>query len=131
VKDVILSGAKNLNERVKMHEASIAASLIEIVLNTAEENNSKKVNKVFAKIGRLAAVEIDALLFAYDAIKDEYPTIAESELIIEDVPITGKCQKCGAEDTYEEMFFACSKCGSFEVKLLTGEELTITEIEVD
>lgn len=114
-----------------MHEASIAASLIDIVLKTAEENNSKKVEKVFVKIGRLAAIENDALLFAYDAIKDEYEKIAESELVIEDVPITGKCHKCGTEDTYEEMFFACSKCGSFEVELLTGEELSITEIEVD
>jgi len=114
-----------------MHEASIAASLIEIVLDTAKNNNSEKVNKVFVKIGRLAAIEIDSLFFAYDAIKEEYDVIKESELVVEDVQITGKCNKCGETDVYEEMFFACSKCGSFEVDLLTGEELAITEIEVD
>jgi len=114
-----------------MHEASIAANLIEIVLENAEQNKVKRVNKVFVKIGRLAGIEIDPLMFAYGAIKDEYELIKCSELIIEDVEITGKCQACGAEDTYEEMFFACSKCGSFEVELLTGEELSITEIEVD
>lgn len=114
-----------------MHEASVAASLIEIVLDTAGKNKAEKVNKVFVKIGRLAAIENDSLLFAYDAIKEEYSLIKESELIIEDVQITGKCRKCGVTDVYDEMFFACSKCGSFEVELLTGEELAITEIEVD
>jgi hydrogenase nickel incorporation protein HypA/HybF len=114
-----------------MHEASIAASLIDIVVDTANSNKAEKVNKVFVKIGRLAAIENDALLFAYDAIKEEYPLLTQSELVVEDVPITGKCQKCGVTDTYDEMFFACSACGAFDVDLLTGEELTITEIEVD
>ena len=114
-----------------MHEISVAASLIEIVLDTAKSNNAGKVTKVFVKIGRLAGIEKDALFFAYDAIKDEYELIKDSEMIIDDVLITGKCNKCGKTDTYDEMFFACSSCGSFEVELLTGEEMSITEIEVD
>ncbi len=114
-----------------MHEASIAASLIEIVIDTAEKNKAEKVTKVFVKIGRLAAIENDSLEFAYDAIKEEYELIKDSEIIIEDVPVTGECRKCGVTGTYDEMFFACSACGAFEVDLITGEELTITEIEVD
>lgn len=114
-----------------MHEASIAANLIEIVIDTAGKNGADKVTKVFVKIGRLAAVENEALLFAYDAIKEDFPVIVSSELLIEDVPITGRCNACGKEDTYDEMFFACSACGGFDVELLTGEELSITEIEVD
>lgn len=114
-----------------MHEASVAASLIEIVVETAKNNNAKKVRKAFVKIGKLAAVETGSLLFAYDAIKEDFPLAAESELIVDEVPITGRCRECGAENTYDEMYFACSSCGSFEVDLLTGEELTITEIEVD
>lgn len=114
-----------------MHEASIAASLIDIVLDTAEKNNAKKVTSVTAKIGKLAAVDGDSLTFAYDAIKEEYPMIAESTLIIDNVPVTGRCEDCGKTDTYEEMFLACTSCGSYAVKILTGEELTISEIEVD
>ncbi|ADD69176.1 hydrogenase expression/synthesis HypA [Denitrovibrio acetiphilus DSM 12809] len=114
-----------------MHEASIAASLIEIVKETAANHQAKKVTKVFVQIGRLAGIEIDSLQFAYDAIKEDHNIIKDSEIIIEDVRITGKCQKCGVIDTYDEMFFKCSKCGSYEVELLTGEELKITEIEVD
>jgi len=114
-----------------MHEASIAANMIEIVLDTAARNGSGKVTKVFAKIGRLSGVESDSLLFAYDAIKEEYDLIKDSSLIIENVPVTGKCCSCGVTDTYEEMFFACSACGAYDVQLLTGEEMNITEIEVE
>lgn len=114
-----------------MHEMSIASSLIEIVLDTAKSNDAGKVTKVFVKIGKLAGIEKGALLFAYDAIKDEYGLIKDSEMVIEDIPVTGKCHKCGKTDTYDEMFFACAFCGAYEVELLTGEEMSITEIEVD
>ncbi len=114
-----------------MHELGIASSLIEIVIETAEANDAEIVRTVTAKIGRLAGVDSNALYFAYDAVKEEYPLLKDSKLIIETVPITGQCEDCGKTDTYEEMFFACSSCGSFSVKLLTGEELTISNIEVD
>ena len=114
-----------------MHELGIASSLIEIVIETAKANDAKKVNIVTAKIGRLAGVDSNALQFAFDAVKEDYPLIKDSTLIIDTVPITGRCEDCGKTDTYEEMFFACSSCGSFSVKLLTGEELTISDIEVD
>jgi len=114
-----------------MHEASVAASLIEIAVENGEKNGAKKINKVFVKIGRLAAIESDALLFAYDAIKEEYPMIVDSELVIEEVPVRGKCSDCDKTDVYDEMFFACSGCGSFDVELISGEEFSITEIEVD
>jgi len=114
-----------------MHELSIATSLIDIVVDTAEKNDAKKVTNVYVQIGRLAGVEDNALLFAYDAVKEEYGLLKDSRLVIENVAITGKCRKCGVTDTYDDMFFACSACGAFEVDLLTGEELKITEIEVD
>ena len=114
-----------------MHEAGIAASLIEIVEDAAKQNDAKIVRTVTAKIGRLAGVDSEALMFAYNALKEDNPLIAQSELKIDFMPITGQCEDCGKIDTYEEMFFACSACGSFSVKLLTGEELTISEIEVD
>ncbi|MCD8568332.1 MAG: hydrogenase maturation nickel metallochaperone HypA [Geovibrio sp.] len=47
------------------------------------------------------------------------------------MPLTGKCIDCGNENTFEQIFMQCPKCGSHAVKILTGEELQITEIEVD
>ncbi|WP_022851558.1 hydrogenase maturation nickel metallochaperone HypA [Limisalsivibrio acetivorans] len=113
-----------------MHEASIAQSLMEIVFDTARANNAGKITKVFVRIGRLQAVENDALLFAFDALKEE--TMAEdAEMIIEDVGITGKCKDCGKVSEFEAIMLHCPHCASYAVELLTGEELAITEIEID
>lgn len=113
-----------------MHEASIAQSLMDIILDTAKSHDAKVVTKVFVKIGKLTAIEKDALSFAYDVIKEE--TIAEnSELVVEEVPICGECLDCGKSSEYDNFVFDCRHCGSFNVKLVSGEELQITEIEVD
>ncbi|HCW92780.1 hydrogenase maturation nickel metallochaperone HypA [Flexistipes sinusarabici] len=113
-----------------MHEVGIAQNILDIAVESALNNKAEIINKIHVKIGRLAAVENDALLFAFDALKEG--TIAANALLkIEDIPIKGRCIDCKHEDFYDEMFFSCKKCGSYKVELLTGEELNITEIEVD
>ncbi|KAA0258669.1 hydrogenase maturation nickel metallochaperone HypA [Deferribacter autotrophicus] len=113
-----------------MHEASIAQNILDIVIDTALKNRATKVRKVFVKIGKLAAVDYNSLLFAYNALKED-TIAAESELLVEEVEIRGECQDCGWSDVYEDYFFSCKKCGSMNVKIISGEELNITEIEVD
>jgi len=113
-----------------MHEAGVAQSLMEIVLDTAKANDAEKVNKVFVTIGALTAIEKNALEFAYDVVKED--TIAkDSEIIITEVPVTGKCNECGKTHEYDRFVFECASCGSFSVELISGEEMQITEIEVD
>jgi hydrogenase nickel incorporation protein HypA/HybF len=113
-----------------MHEASIAQSLLDITNETANQNNAKKVIKVFVTIGKLQAIEPDSLLFAFDALKEG--TIAnDAKLIITEVPITGYCFDCKTTSEYDSYIFNCKNCSSNNVELQSGEELLITEIEVD
>ncbi|MDK2791628.1 MAG: hydrogenase nickel incorporation protein HypA/HybF [Deferribacteres bacterium] len=114
----------------KLHEASIAQSLLDIVIETASENKAKFVKSVKIDIGRLAAIENDALMFAFDALKEG--TIAENaRLYINDVPIVGRCNVCSFDSEYESFDFCCKNCGSYDVILISGEELNIKEIEVE
>lgn len=113
-----------------MHEAGIAQSIIDIALETAQKNGSLKILSVAVNIGRLVAVENESLWFAFDALKED-TILKDSKLIINDIDITGKCLDCGDENIYEEYFFACKKCGSYNVRIITGEELNVTEIEVE
>lgn len=113
-----------------MHEVGIAQNILDIAVENALNNKAEIINKIHVIIGKLAAVETDSLLFAFDALKED--TIAENaSLEIEEIPIRGKCTECEHEDVYDEMFFKCKKCGSYKVELVSGEELNITEIEVD
>lgn len=113
-----------------MHEVGVAQSILDIVVETANANDAKTVNKVNLRIGKLAGIETESLTFAFDALKDT--TIAkDAVLTIERVPITGRCTECGHEAEYDSYFFQCAKCNSYKVELLTGEEMQITDIEVD
>lgn len=113
-----------------MHEASIAQNILNIAIDTATQNNARVIKKIFVKIGKLAAVDIESLLFAYDALKEG--TIAEnSTLVVDEVSIQGECLDCGYISTYEDYFFSCKNCNSLNVKIISGEELNITEIEVE
>lgn len=113
-----------------MHEAGIAQNILEISIATAEKNSASKINKIHLKVGKLAAIENGSLLFAFEALKEE-TMASEANLEIDNIPVRGLCHDCDTEDTYNEMFFACSKCSSYRVEILSGEELEISEIEVD
>ena len=104
-----------------MHEAGIAQNILDIVIETAMSNNANIVKKVFVKIGKLQAVEMNSLMFAFDALKEG--TIANSaELIVEEVDIKGRCLKCGKVADYDDFYFSCKFCGSYDVELISGEE---------
>lgn len=113
-----------------MHEVGIAESIIDIAVKTAVKNGFSKVLSVTVNIGKLVAVENDSLMFAFDTLK-EGTILNLAGLIINDIDIKGKCIDCGEENIYDEYFFACKNCGSYNVKIVAGEELDIKDIEVD
>jgi len=68
-----------------MHELSVALSLIEL----AEEEGERlggRVCAVHIKLGALAGVVKDALLFSYE-IACQDTSLAGSQLVIEDTPL--------------------------------------------
>lgn len=113
-----------------MHEAGIAQGILDIAIETAIRHGAKVIRSVNIIVGRLSAVDNNALTTAFDVAKEG--TIAEkAELCIENIPIVGKCNECGFESEYGEYFFQCRKCGSLDVTIIHGEELSIKDIEVD
>jgi hydrogenase nickel incorporation protein HypA/HybF len=59
-------------------------------------------------------------------------TVAEdAELSVIELPVVFKCNVCGERTTGESMIFVCLNCGSTNVDLLSGMELTIEYIEVE
>jgi len=109
---------------------SIAQNIIEIVEDISRENGVKNVKKVIVKIGKLVAVVPDSLLFCYETLTTG-THLENSELKINILPIMGKCNSCGKEFEVESYIFACPFCESTEVKILQGQELNISELEVD
>ncbi|MFA5353335.1 MAG: hydrogenase maturation nickel metallochaperone HypA [Thermodesulfovibrionales bacterium] len=113
-----------------MHEASIAQSLLEIAVRECEGSGYSIIESVKISVGKAAGVMPEALLFAFDAMKAG--TAAEkASLIIDEIPVTGRCHSCGGEFCVEEKYvLCCPLCEGPSFTLLTGRELNITEMEV-
>lgn len=113
-----------------MHEMSICEGILQILETESANKNFKQVKKVALEIGPLSGVELEALKFSFDVVMKG--SLAEgSELIIIDMPATAWCMQCADTVTIEQRYDDCPKCGSAQLQVTGGEELSIKELEVD
>jgi hydrogenase nickel incorporation protein HypA/HybF len=113
-----------------MHEASIAASLLEIVSGQCRKDGYSRIESVHLKIGRASGIMTDALIFAFDAMKEDF--MAKGAVLeIEEVPVTGRCSDCNNTFTIEaEYILSCPCCGGGSFRMTGGRELDVVDMEV-
>ena len=110
-----------------MHEMSITQGIIDLCLKHA---GGRRILSLEVEIGELSAVVPEAIEFCFEACSRE--TLLEgARLNITRVPGAGSCQECGRETPLAELYGSCCHCGSNLVRVVTGEELRVLEIEVD
>jgi hydrogenase nickel incorporation protein HypA/HybF len=113
-----------------MHEVSIAINLIEIVSGQCVKHGCSTIESVNIKIGRASGIMPDALLFAFDAVKES--SIAKNAVLnIEEVPVSGHCGDCDNNFTVEEDYVVCCPaCGGSSFRITAGREMDIIDMEV-
>lgn len=110
-----------------MHEMSITQEIIEICLKHA---CGKKVRSLDVEIGELSSVVPEAIEFCFEACSIG-TSLEGAQLNIIRVPGIGLCRGCGTQTHLQQLYDACSKCGSFSVEIVSGEEMRVKEIEID
>ena len=108
-----------------MHEMGIVA---EIVAIAAARSGGARVTRVIVRVGKLAAVLPDALLFCFDAAT-EGTCLEGARLEIEEVPGRARCKACDAEITLDRPFGRCA-CGGDDLEWISGDELQVRAMEV-
>lgn len=99
-----------------------------LVGTVVDEVEADTVLAVRLEVGRLAGVDTDALRFCFDVCAAG--TLLEgATLEIIDHPGRGRCRVCNAELSLEAVPFSCP-CGSFDVSIVSGQELRIFDVEV-
>ncbi|MGB9697285.1 MAG: hydrogenase maturation nickel metallochaperone HypA [Ignavibacteria bacterium] len=111
-----------------MHELSIASYIIESVESSIPPGTEVKTIRL--QIGKLSNVLPEALTFSFDIIKEE-TLLKNAVMEIEVKDVIVKCNQCGNESISDPPFIHCSLCGSFDVAVCSGEQLEITEIEIE
>jgi len=110
-----------------MHEMSITQGIIDLCL---EHAGGRRVRSLEVEIGQLSSVVPEAIEFCFEACSRG--TLLEgARLTISRIPGRGRCQECGSETGLEELFTACGACGSYRIDITAGQEMRVTEIEIE
>ena len=113
-----------------MHEMGIAMQIVEIATASIPEDiENVRIERVNLKVGKLAAVVPDSLLFCFDIVAKDTP-LKGAKLVINEIDVVARCNDCNAEWTITEPVFSCKKCKSGSIEILSGRELDIDSIEI-
>jgi len=115
-----------------LHELGITQEILTQVLKAAESHQAKKVGLVRLKIGDFTTIEPESIRFYFEQIAKE--TIAqEARLEIERIRLLMFCEACRKEFYPQDSppMFLCPSCGGGKVKILSGRELQIEDIEIE
>jgi hydrogenase nickel incorporation protein HypA/HybF len=112
-----------------MHELSIAENILEIIENYRADRGFARCSSVKLKIGLLAAVDEEALRFAFEAITEDTPHRGVILEVEKSFP-WAQCA-CGKGFEVRELVYLCPDCGSPRAKLEGGDELDILSLEVE
>lgn len=110
---------------------SLISGVFEAVLPVAREAGASRVCQVNLRIGDMREVVPEALVFAWECLRDEDPLTRDCALFFEEVHPRSRCRACGEVFDHSRFHVRCPVCGSAETELLKGREFDIVSIEVE
>jgi hydrogenase nickel incorporation protein HypA/HybF len=113
-----------------MHEFSLCESIIETITAQTRHQGFNRVRRVWLEIGALANVELEALRFAFEIVRQD-TVAAAAELDIITLPGRAYCLDCAQTIEVDQYFDPCPLCGSYQWRLTGGNEMRIKEMEVE
>ncbi len=111
-----------------MHEISLIENIIEIIMAEMPKHSVTKVETITLRIGEMRHIVSDTLVFGFDVLSKDTP-LEGAKLIIESVPMRGRCKTCGQDFIIEDWFSNCSKCDGTNTEIISGKELEIVAFE--
>ena len=112
-----------------MHEMSLAENLLQIFEASALTQNFQRIRGVVLEIGKLSAVEPEAMRFCFDIVMRG--TLAEdAELEIIEVPGAGRCENCNAVFALEALYGLCPACDSPHLQITAGRQMRVKDLSV-
>lgn len=113
-----------------MHEMSLAEGILQIIGDAARSRKFARVTTVRLEIGRLAAVDPEALSFCFDAVV-RGSCADGARLDILPVPGSGWCMNCGRSVNLAALYDPCPECGGSKVQTTGGTEMRVKDLEVE
>lgn len=110
-----------------VHELSICRSIADIVERHAA---GRPVTDVRVQVGHFRQVVPATLEYCWEITVAGGP-LARSRLEVDHVPARMRCRACDVVTELTLPVLRCPECDGVDTELLSGEELTVTSIDVD
>ena len=111
-----------------MHELGLTQALVDLAVEAAGTHGGTRVTRLVVEIGKLSAVLPDAVRFCFELCSAG--TVVEGAVLeILEPPGRATCQTCRAEVTLARPYGVCA-CGSSDLAWISGDEVTLKEMEV-
>lgn len=88
------------------------------------------MRQVTVDVGALRQVVATALIQCWGFVTAD-TLLADSRLVVNDIPAVITCQECGTRTRLRQPFMVCGKCGSTDVTVVSGREFMVRSIDVD
>ena len=112
-----------------MHELGIVFHIIKSVEEIGAQNELTKVSSVTLELGEVSGIVPEYLTDCWKWAAAKSELLAGSELRVEQVDAVTYCEDCGKTDPTVQYAKICPHCGSDKTYLVTGNEVSIKEIE--
>ena len=114
-----------------MHELSIATNIVRLACEAVENAGSDdQVSLVKVRIGALAGVVTESLLFAWD-VAAEGTRCEHAQIQIQEIPGKIKCPSCEQITILSHPpRFICGSCSTKSGDVVSGHELDILSLEL-
>ena len=113
-----------------MHELAVTESILQIAEKHAKEANASKVTDIYLVIGKLSSIVDDSVEFYWELISKN--TLCEgSKIHFKRTPATMLCMACSNTFELTGELIPCPNCGSYQLKVQSGEEFWLESIEIE
>lgn len=113
-----------------MHEIGIATAILEAVHAESARAGGATPVSIGVRIGEFAAVDPEALRFAFEVIT-RGTELESLSLEIEICPYRRRCAACAHVFDASDGVCECPRCGSTESRCAGGDELELAYLEVE
>ncbi|NBC32179.1 MAG: hydrogenase maturation nickel metallochaperone HypA [Alphaproteobacteria bacterium] len=113
-----------------MHELSLCESILDIIEEHARTHGFHTVRSVRIEVGMLSCAEPEALRFGFEVVTRG--TVAEGAVLeIDRPPGEAWCWDCETLVPVADRVSGCPACGGFRLELHAGDQMRVTELDVD
>jgi len=113
-----------------MHEYAITEALLKTASEYAENNGAKRVLSLNLVIGDLSGIMDESVQFYWDMVSED-TICAGSILKFEKQSAVFRCLACQSEFPMVEELAPCPKCGSIDIRVISGDDFTLKSIEIE